>query len=385
MSRKSRRKQRQKKKVETRQKSEKLPKRSARQSKAKSVETVQENSNEALSKSSQPLKKAPILRVRNLITDFHTPNGVVHAVQGISFDLYPGEILGIVGESGSGKSVTNLSIMGLIRPPGKVYADTLEFDGQFLQSMPDHLMRKIRGKRIAMIFQDPMTSLNPFLTVGDQIGESLVLHLNMTEAQATQRAIELLEDVGIPDPASRVHQYPHEFSGGMRQRVMIAMALACDPEILIADEPTTALDVTIQAQILELLKRLRDERNMAVILVTHDLGVVAGSCDRVLVMYAGRIAESNDTLPLFKKPGHPYTAALLESIPRIDASSKSDLKPIEGMPPDLSIELSGCPFEPRCSYRESKCKTVIPELQKNGSKGMKACYVAWNRKGSSHG
>ncbi|MDF1662283.1 MAG: ABC transporter ATP-binding protein [Planctomycetota bacterium] len=393
MSRKKRRRDRQQKKVEKRKKKAQTSSRSSRRQAVVDVSTPSvgdkggadlENARGASKLPSKPTKKTRgpvILKVRNLRTDFHTPNGVVHAVQGMSFDLHKGEILGIVGESGSGKSVTNLSLMGLIRKPGVVTADTLEFDGQFLQNLPDAQMRKIRGKRIAMIFQDPMTSLNPFLTVGDQIAESLELHENMSTEQAIKKATSLLEDVGIPDPAGRVHQYPHEFSGGMRQRVMIAMALACDPEILIADEPTTALDVTIQAQILELLKRLRDQRGMAVILITHDLGVVAGSCDRVIVMYAGRIAEQNETRPIFKNPGHPYTAALLKSIPRIDSSGKGELHPIEGMPPDLSKTLVGCPFEPRCEHREASCKTTIPQLQAHGSTGLKACDVAWNKKG----
>lgn len=392
MSRKKRRRDRQQKKVEKRKRQGEARSQSSRRQAATNVtppNVASKDGEDAVKKGASALPSKPskktagpvILKVRNLRTDFHTPNGVVHAVQGLSFDLHKGEILGIVGESGSGKSVTNLSIMGLIRKPGVVQADTLEFDGQFLQSLSDSQMRKIRGKRIAMIFQDPMTSLNPFLTVGDQIAESLELHLEMSHEAAIKKAISLLEDVGIPDPARRVHQYPHEFSGGMRQRVMIAMALACDPEILIADEPTTALDVTIQAQILELLKRLRDQRGMAVILITHDLGVVAGCCDRVIVMYAGRIAEQNVTRPIFKDPGHPYTAALLKSIPRIDSSGKGKLHPIEGMPPDLSKTLEGCPFEPRCQYREKSCQTSIPQLQAHGSTGMKACDVAWNKKG----
>ena len=324
-----------------------------------------------------------ILSVRNLRTEFRTPDrGTVKAVRGIDFDLHKGEILGIVGESGSGKSVTNLSLMGLVKAPGHVTADSVDFDGIDLLALSNREQRKIRGKRIAMIFQDPMTSLNPFLTVGEQIMEAIRLHLGADNATAREKCVELFKQVGIPDPVRRVDEYPHQFSGGMRQRVMIAMALSCDPEILIADEPTTALDVTIQAQILDLLKSIRRKRRMSVILITHDLGVVAGTCDRVLVMYAGRIVEKNTTGNLFRDPGHPYTDALLRSIPRLDDGTRGELEVIEGLPPDLSKDLQGCAFEPRCDWAEKKCKTVDPSLEP-WNVGARACYVKWHKRATN--
>jgi oligopeptide transport system ATP-binding protein len=328
---------------------------------------------------SLPNTKPTILEVENLRTTFHTPNGPVYAVQGLSFQLRRGEILGIVGESGSGKSVTNLALMGLIRPPGKVEASRISFQGQNLLELDASAMRKIRGNRIAMIFQDPMTSLNPFLSVGDQISESLILHKGMSAEAAFQHAAELLAQVGIPDHQRRVLQYPHEFSGGMRQRVMIAMALACDPDLLIADEPTTALDVTIQAQILDLLQNLRRQRDMAVILITHDMGVVAGLCDRVMVMYSGRVVEANDTTSLFAAPAHPYTEALLRSIPRLDGDPNLELEAIPGTPPKLDRLPQGCPFAPRCRYREARCESQVPALTRNGNHGLKACDIEWRK------
>jgi len=346
--------------------------------KAKSKRNKARSGRQSAPSGKQRRSRGPVvLRVRNLRTTFHTVDRTVHAVQGVDFDLHRGEILGIVGESGSGKSVTSLSVMGLVRPPGVIEADTIELNSENLLGLSDRQMRGIRGKKVAMIFQSPMTSLNPFLTVGDQIAESAELHLGMSPAEARERAIELLIAVGIPGARERVDVYPHEFSGGMRQRVMIAIALACDPDVLIADEPTTALDVTIQAQILELLQKLRDERGMAIILITHDLGVVAGTCDRVIVMYAGRVVEENATLPLFEEPAMPYTYGLMRSIPRLDAEDQGELYSIEGMPPDLSKPIAGCPFAPRCEFREPRCEDARPELLGNSAGGKSACFLDW--------
>ncbi|MCP4804428.1 MAG: ABC transporter ATP-binding protein [Proteobacteria bacterium] len=300
-----------------------------------------------------------VLSVQGLQTYFDTDDGVVKAVNGVSFDVNAGEILGLVGESGSGKSVTNLSILRLVpTPPGRYAGGRVLFKGEDVLKMPESELRGLRGKRIAMIFQDPMTSLNPYLRVSRQIGEVLELHEGMSSSQALKRSTELLEMVGIPDPAARVHQYPHEFSGGMRQRVMIAMALACKPELLLADEPTTALDVTIQAQILELIRGLCRELGTAVILVTHDLGVVAGVADRVAVMYAGRIVEQADVVPLFRDPQHPYTRGLLASVPRLD--TRGELQPIEGLPPNVADLPPGCAFAPRCANKVARCAEVPP-------------------------
>ncbi|MCO4744463.1 MAG: ABC transporter ATP-binding protein [Proteobacteria bacterium] len=295
-----------------------------------------------------------LLSVEDLQTHFHTEYGTVKAVNGVSFEVKRGEIMGLVGESGSGKSVTNLSILRLVpTPPGEYAGGRIMFDGQDLLTLPEHTLRSYRGNRIAMIFQDPMTSLTPYMRVSRQITEVLELHQKMTRTQAKKRAIELLEMVGIPDPAGRVDSWPHEFSGGMRQRVMIAMALACRPELLLADEPTTALDVTIQAQILELIRELAREHGTAVIMVTHDLGVVAGIADHVSVMYGGRIVERAPVEPLFANPQHPYTKGLLASVPRLD--SRGELTPIPGSPPDLSDLPPGCAFAPRCEAVMDKC------------------------------
>jgi oligopeptide transport system ATP-binding protein len=318
----------------------------------------------------------PLLEVKGLTTHFHTQDGVVHAVNGVSYSLNEGETLAIVGESGSGKSVGVMSLIRLIpTPPGKIVAGEVLFEGRDLLKVSDDEIRSIRGNKIAMIFQDPMTSLNPVLTVGRQIGEALELHLGMDKKQAKARTIELLEMVGIPSAADRVDNYPHQFSGGMRQRVMIAMGLSCNPQLLIADEPTTALDVTIQAQIIDLIKRLRDEIGMAIIWITHDLGVVAGLVDRVLVMYAGRIVEEAPVKELYKNPSHPYTLGLLGSIPRLDEVRPEKLASIEGLPPDLIDYPKGCPFYARCRYRQDQCLEAPPALEPIGVGHKIACYV----------
>jgi oligopeptide transport system ATP-binding protein len=327
-----------------------------------------------------------LLSVRDLVVRFKTEDGIVNAVNGVSFDMAEGEALGIVGESGSGKSVTALSIMRLIpTPPGQIASGTIVFEGQNLLALSDDEMRRVRGRRIAMIFQDPMTSLNPVLTINRQITEALELHLRLTPKQARQRAIELLQMVGIPDAARRVDDYPHQFSGGMRQRVMIAMALACSPTLLIADEPTTALDVTIQAQILALVTRLRRELGMAIIWITHDLGIVAGLCDRVVVMYAGQIVETAPVDRLYQAPRHPYTLGLLRSIPRLDHSTRERLVPIDGVPPDPIHLPPGCPFEPRCPYRIATCAERNPRLEPIGPNHSIACWVDVSAASVSHG
>ncbi|HEX7997164.1 MAG TPA: ABC transporter ATP-binding protein [Pyrinomonadaceae bacterium] len=305
-------------------------------------------------------RNGSILSVRDLRTYFETEDGTVKAVDGISFELQRGETLGIVGESGSGKSVTNLSIIRLIpEPPGKIVSGEILFEGQDLRALPVDELRKIRGKRIAMIFQDPMTSLNPFMRISKQLMEITELHLGHTKAQAYEHAIKMLETVGIPDARSRVDSYPHEFSGGMRQRVMIAMALSCEPELLIADEPTTALDVTIQAQILELIKQLKQETGTSVILITHDLGVVAGMTDHIIVMYAGKVFEQAKTRDLFGCPGNPYTKGLLRSVPDPTAEQGS-LYQIPGLPPDVAHLPPGCPFAERCERAEEICHREFP-------------------------
>ncbi len=318
----------------------------------------------------------PLLEVRDLRTEFVTGEGVVHAVNGISYVLREGEALGIVGESGCGKSVSALSMMRLIpTPPGRIAGGEIIFNGRNLLSLRDEEMRRVRGNEIAMVFQDPMTSLNPVLTIGRQIGEALELHKGMDRKAARNRTIELLEMVGIPSARSRVDDYPHQFSGGMRQRVMIAMAISCEPRLLIADEPTTALDVTIQAQILDIMARLRRELGMALILITHDLGVVAGVCDRIAVMYAGYIVEEASAEDLFADPRHPYTLGLLRSLPRIDEPRRERLIPIEGLPPDLIALPPGCPFAPRCTYAVARSETERPVLEPVGPGHRVACWV----------
>ena len=306
-----------------------------------------------------------LLEVRDLYTQFFTRDGVVRAVDGVTFEVGAGETLGLVGESGCGKSVTALSLMRLIpSPPGKITQGEIMFDGQDVLKMDEDDVRGIRGNNIAMIFQDPMTSLNPVLTISRQVSEALELHLKMDRSEARKRTVELLELVGIPSARKRLDDYPHQFSGGMRQRVMIAMALSCNPKLILADEPTTALDVTIQAQILDLLKTLAREFRTAFILITHDLGVVAGMTQRIHVMYAGRIVEKADTAELFANPKMPYTWGLLRSIPRLDERRKEKLVPIEGLPPDLISPPPGCKFEPRCAYRRDVCREQEPPLRK---------------------
>jgi peptide/nickel transport system ATP-binding protein len=321
----------------------------------------------------------PLLRIRDLRTYFVTDRGggTARAVDGVSLDLYPGETLGVVGESGCGKTVMSLSILRLVpEPPGHIRPGSLiEFEGHNLLTLPPRDLRAVRGNRIAMIFQEPMTSLNPVLTIGDQVAEAAIVHQHLSRAVARRRAIELLRQVGIPEPEERVDHYPHQLSGGMRQRVMIAMALICRPQILIADEPTTALDVTIQAQILELLARLRQELGMAVLLITHDLGVVAGTADRVVVMYAGQVVETAPTPELFAHPRHPYTEGLMESIPRLDRP-RARLHSIPGSVPAATAWPQGCRFHPRCPWAWDKCRTEEPPLLETGTDGHTArCWL----------
>jgi oligopeptide transport system ATP-binding protein len=317
---------------------------------------------------------ATVLEVNDLVTRFDTADGIVHAVNGVSFEVGEGETLAIVGESGSGKSVTMLSLLQLIpTPPGKIFKGTADFLGKDLLRMSKDEIRHVRGARIGMVFQDPMTSLNPVLTVGRQLTEPLEVHMGMDRAQARTRAAELLRLVGIPSAEARLDDYPHQFSGGMRQRVMIAMALACAPQVLIADEPTTALDVTIQAQIIELIKRLRSEMGMSIIWITHDLGIVAGLAHRVLVMYAGFVVERAPVKELYANPQHPYTRGLLGSLPRIDSDENLRLVNIEGLPPDLLAPPTGCPFAPRCPYVFDKC-VVNPPLLPVGVEHAAACW-----------
>jgi len=318
-----------------------------------------------------------ILTVNDLKTYFQTEDGVVKAVDGITFTLEKGETLGIVGESGSGKSVTNLSIMRLIpEPPGKIVNGDIVFDGIDVRSLSIDDVRKIRGKRIAMIFQDPMTSLNPFLKISTQLMEVTRLHLGHNKEQAYQHAIKMLKTVGIPDAESRVESYPHEFSGGMRQRVMIAMALSCEPELLIADEPTTALDVTIQAQILELIKNLRTELGTSVILITHDLGVVAGMTDKIIVMYAGKVFEQAPTMELFATSANPYTKGLLKSVPDPAHEQGAELYQIPGLPPDVAHLPPGCPFAPRCNWAQEICHREFPPFVQINENHQSLCHFA---------
>jgi oligopeptide/dipeptide ABC transporter ATP-binding protein len=318
----------------------------------------------------------PLLRVRSLRSEFRVDHGLVRAVDDVSFDIARGEVLGVVGESGCGKSVTALSILRLLpKPHGRIAGGSVSFQGQDLGRLSERDMRSIRGHRIAMIFQDPMTSLNPYLRVGEQLAEVGVLHLGLPQRVAWQRAVDLLHRVKIPDPKARASQYPHELSGGMRQRAMIAMALLCEPQLLIADEPTTALDVTIQAQILELLLELRDERGLSVMLITHDLGVVASTCDRVVVMYAGRIVETAPASQLFEAPHHPYTQALLRSVPRADSSEHRPLDTLAGLSPRLDLgPFSACSFAPRCRLVRDECLGAEPPLRET-SRGRHARCV----------
>ncbi|MGH7738014.1 MAG: ABC transporter ATP-binding protein [Candidatus Tyrphobacter sp.] len=301
----------------------------------------------------------PLLEVRNLRTTFKTEDGPVTAVNGLSFSLEAGETLGIVGESGSGKSVTALSIMRLLPRSATTSADAMRLQGRELSEMSEAEMRRVRGRRIAMIFQDPMTSLNPVLTIGEQIAETVRLHLRTTRAQARRKAVEMLERVRVPEAARRLDEYPHQFSGGMRQRVMIAMALSCSPELLIADEPTTALDVTIQAQILELMNEIQRETGTAIVMITHDLGVVAEVCRNVLVMYGGNLVEYADAAAIFAQPRMPYTQGLLASLPRLDRRERTRLVPIKGQPPNLLNLPAGCAFAPRCAYRMPICDEPV--------------------------
>ncbi len=314
-----------------------------------------------------------LLEVQNLRAYFHTRNGIVRAVDGVSFSVEKGETLGIVGESGSGKSVTCYSLMGLIpKPPGRIESGTARFDGADLLAMGEAELNKIRGKRIAMIFQDPMTSLNPYLRIEEQLIEPLLIHENLPRAAAVKRAIRALEEVGVPDAARRIRSHPHEFSGGMRQRVMIAMALITQPDLLIADEPTTALDVTVQAQILDLIARLQRERGMAVIWISHDLGVVAGFCRRVLVMYAGRVVESGRVEDIFARPLHPYNRALQRSIPALQGKG-AELYTIPGLPPDVSKPLPACAFADRCEFAQAGCRTGEATLKEIEPGHASAC------------
>ena len=323
----------------------------------------------------------PILTIRDLTVEFDTEDGVVHAVTGVGYDLYTGEVLGVVGESGCGKSVSMLSVLGLIpRPPGRIVSGEAIFRGEDLLKLPEVRLRRIRGGPMAMIFQDPLTSLNPVLTIGDQIVEAIKVHNpDSSDTVARVRAVELLQLVGVPSAEQRYHQYPHEFSGGMRQRAMIAMAIANDPSVLVADEPTTALDVTIQAQIIEVLKAAQRETHAATVLITHDLGLIAELADRVVVMYAGKVVEIGDVFSIFDSPRHPYTVGLLSSLARLDADVDR-LEPIAGQPPSLITPPPGCAFHPRCALSQGRmaCRTDVPELRALGPEEghLSACHFA---------
>lgn len=331
----------------------------------------------------------PILQVRDLVTRFYSVDGVVHAINGVNFDLYEGETLAVVGESGSGKSVTMMSLVGLIpKPPGKVEGGRAILLGgdreQDLLQLPEDQLRHVRGGHIGFIFQDPISSLNPTMTIGNQIAESMIEHLGLGPSEARSRTVGLLRNVGIPDAERRYNAYPHHFSGGMRQRVMIAIAVACQPTIVIADEPTTALDVTVQAQIVELVKRLQEQMGMAVVWITHDLGVVAGMADRVLVMYGGTVIESAPVDDLYENPQHPYTIGLLKAIPRLDTTGEAEtekLESIEGTPPDLYQTLTLCPFAPRCGYVFERCWEQVPPLIKVSTHHEAACFYDVERGG----
>jgi oligopeptide transport system ATP-binding protein len=316
----------------------------------------------------------PLLSVEDLHVRFSTLRGHVYAVNGVSFEIAPGETLGLVGESGCGKSVTTLALLGLLARNGRVTAGRAALDGRDLIGLPDSELRRIRGRDVGMIFQDPMTSLNPVLTIGRQLREAFETHLGLGKADALERSADLLAQVGIPSPKARLKDYPHQFSGGMRQRAMIAMALACRPKLLIADEPTTALDVTIQAQILDLLRALVAESDTALILITHDLGVVAGMCERVAVMYGGLLVETGTAEQIFERPRHPYTLGLLNSIPRLDQQRRRELRPIAGVPPHLTEAPSACPFAPRCGYRVEESERSVPPLVEIEPGHRVACF-----------
>jgi peptide/nickel transport system ATP-binding protein len=319
----------------------------------------------------------PLLEVKNLSVHFPTDDGLVKAVDGVSFSLLPGETLGVVGESGSGKSVSFLTVMGLINSKQAIIEGEILFEGQDLLTIPADEMRNVRGEKISMIFQDPMTSLHPYYKVGDQIAEAVRVHQRVSKQEAHEQAVEMLRRVGIPRPDERADQYPHEFSGGMRQRAMIAMALSLNPDLLIADEPTTALDVTVQAQILDLLDRLKQEFNAAIVIVTHDLGVVAEHCDHIQVMYAGKIVEAGDRRDIYYGAHHPYTWGLLASIPRLnDSDIKERLQPIRGLPPSLIFVPPGCAFHPRCPHAFDRCRTEVPELLPADGHHASRCHLS---------
>jgi len=314
-----------------------------------------------------------VLSVRDLRVDFITRRGALHAIDGVSFDIAPGEILGLVGESGAGKSVTGSAVIGLIDPPGKISGGEILLNGDRIDTLPAEKMRKIRGKRIGMIFQDPLTSLNPLYRIGEQLVQTICAHLPLDAKQARVRAIKLLEDVGIPAPDQRIDSYPHEFSGGMRQRVVIALALCAEPDLVIADEPTTALDVSVQAQVIALLKQICADRGTAVILVTHDMGVIAEAADRVAVMYAGRIVEIGPVAEVIRAPRHPYAAGLMGAIPSL-TSDRDRLEQIEGAMPRLSNLPEGCAFHPRCTQATDQCRQARPDLNANGAHAV-ACFL----------
>lgn len=325
------------------------------------------------------LKTETIVSVENLKTYFYTEDGVVPAIDGVSFEIRKGETLAIVGESGSGKSVTSLSIMGLIpSPPGRIEAGDIHFHNESLLDKTEKEMRQIRGNQISMIFQEPMTSLNPVYKIGDQIMESIILHQKLTKNEAKKEVVRLLNLVGIPEPERRINQYPHELSGGMRQRVMIAIALACNPEVLIADEPTTALDVTIQNQILALMKKLKNETNMSIMLITHDLGVVAEMADRVVVMYSGQVVEQGDIYTIFENPKHPYTEGLLKSMPSVEKRS-GKLYAIDGVVPNPLNLPKGCRFAPRCEYATDLCREEMPDIQSLSDDEVVRCWKYTDR------
>ncbi len=320
------------------------------------------------------IHEKPVLRVENLKVSFKLDEGIVQAVRGVSFSIDHGETLGIVGESGSGKSVTNLAIMGLIpKPPGVIEGGRAWFDRRDLLAATPKELQRVRGRRIGMIFQDPMTALNPFMTIGEQMTEVTRLHLALGRSEAKRHAAAMLGLVGIPSPEMRLKLYPHQFSGGMRQRVMIAMALSCEPDLLIADEPTTALDVTIQAQIIDLLRSIQEQKRTSIILITHDLGVVASICHRVMVMYAGKVVEQADVHSIFRSPQHPYTRGLLASLPKIDGQIESRLVSIPGSPPDMTKLTNGCSFSPRCPNRIDACEATEPRLVAIGQQASAAC------------